>query len=133
MSKIIEPELSYMITGLCFKTHHEIGRFGKEKQYGDYFAALLQNNRIDFEREQGTRSLSPMSPRGNRCDFIIDRKIIVEIKAKSFITKEDYYQLQRYLESTGIELGMLVNFRDRHLKPKRILNTKLFHDSLQQM
>lgn len=34
-NKIIYPELSYLITGACFDVHNTMGRFLKEKQYGN--------------------------------------------------------------------------------------------------
>lgn len=58
---------------------------------------------------------------GNIVDFMIDNKIIIEVKAKRIITKNDYYQTQRYLQESRIKLGMLVNFRSKYLKPKRVL------------
>lgn len=57
----------------------------------------------------------------NIVDGIVDKKIIVEFKAKRIITKEDYYQTQRYLQETGLKLAILVNFRDKYIKPKRIV------------
>lgn len=62
--------------------------------------------------------------RGNKVDFLIDGKVIVELKAKRCITRDDYYQVQRYLRGADLRLGLLVNFRDRYLKPKRVLNSK---------
>ena len=59
---------------------------------------------------------------GNIVDFIIDGKILIDLKAKRFITKEDYYQMLRYLKSSGLKLGLVVNFRGTYLKPKRIIN-----------
>ena len=47
--------------------------------------------------------------------------MVLEIKAKDRIVKDDYYQTQRYLQSTGIKLALLVNFRSRYLKPIRIV------------
>ena len=40
---------------------------------------------------------------------------------KNFITKEDYYQMQRYLKAANLKLGLIVNFRTTYLHPKRIL------------
>ena len=61
-------------------------------------------------------------PAGNIPDFIIDKKIILEIKAKRIITKDDYYQVKRYLVSSNLQLGIIVNFRQKYLSPKRVLN-----------
>lgn len=39
--KIIHKELSYKITGLLFKVHTELGRYCREKQYGDALEKLF--------------------------------------------------------------------------------------------
>lgn len=46
---------------------------------------------------------------------------ILEIKAKHVVSKEDYYQVQRYLHGARLKLGILVNFRRRYLIPKRVI------------
>jgi len=58
---------------------------------------------------------------GNIIDFLIDNKIIVEVKAKQLILKADYYQVQRYLQASNKKLALLVNFRNRYLKPIRVI------------
>jgi len=118
---IIFKELSYKINGVCFKVHRELGRFCREKQYADKLEELLQEVKIDYLREVEISNLT-VSPKGNKADFIIDNKIILEVKAKKFITKEDYYQMLRYLKSANLHLGLIVNFRNTYLKPKRIVN-----------
>lgn len=60
------------------------------------------------------------------CDFIVDGKIILEFKAKNFITKEDYYQVKRYLVTLNLQLAILVNFRQKRIIPKRILNSNFY-------
>ena len=50
----------------------------------------------------------------------------MDIKAKRLITKEDYYQILRYLKVAGLKLGIIVNFRNTYLKPKRIMNPDVF-------
>lgn len=63
----------------------------------------------------------PIGETGNIADFLIENKIIIEAKAKQFILKDDYYQIQRYLQASNIKLGLLVNFRNKYIKPKRII------------
>lgn len=117
---LLYPELSYKITGILFKTHNQLERYCKEKQYQDIIEELFRKVGIKFEREKEIFISEDVC--GNKADFIIENKIILECKAKPFITKQDYYQLLRYLKASNIRLGLLVNFRNRYLKPKRILN-----------
>lgn len=121
--EIIYPELSYKLCGLFFDVHRTLGRYLNEKQYGDAFEKLLIGNRVNYLREKSLEpSFDGEKNRRNIPDFIIEDKIIVDFKSKDFITKEDYFQIQRYLKSCGKRLGMIVNFRQQHLYPKRILN-----------
>ncbi|MBI4134857.1 MAG: GxxExxY protein [Candidatus Sungbacteria bacterium] len=116
--KLIYPELSYAITGLMFGIHNLLGRFEKERTYSVAFERALRNKDLSFTKESRIGDdLAVYQP-----DFIIDNKIIVEIKAKQFVMKEDYAQILRYLRFTNKKLGLLVNFRNRFLKPKRIAN-----------
>ena len=57
----------------------------------------------------------------NILDFLINDKVVLEIKAKRMILKEDFYQTQRYLQCMNKPLALLVNFRNRFLKPIRIV------------
>ena len=116
-NKLIHGNLTYLINGICFETHNELGRFSKEKQYSNYLEKRFKEEDLKYRREFS------ISDSGNIVDFIIDDKIILEIKAKRLITKADYYQVQRYLQITGLKLGLLVNFRSKYLKPKRILRS----------
>ncbi|MBI2035993.1 MAG: GxxExxY protein [Candidatus Liptonbacteria bacterium] len=121
--KVIYPELSYRIYGLCFKIHNTLGRFRNEKQYADALEKLLKDDNIPYVREFALQvSFDGEGSRRNVVDFLVDYKIVVELKAKRFLTKEDYYQLKRYLVSSNKKLGILVNFRQQALTPKRILN-----------
>ncbi|MDP3004178.1 MAG: GxxExxY protein [Candidatus Azambacteria bacterium] len=113
--KIIYPELSYTITGICFDIHNKIGRYAREKQYCDSIEEKLTEIKLPYKREQIVGST------GNKIDFLIDEKIVLEIKAKRYLLKEDYYQLQRYLQVLNKRLGLLVNFRNRFIKPSRIV------------
>lgn len=118
-NKIIYAELSYQLTGLCFQVHKNLGRFCREKQYSDALEQLLSENKIKHIRESELET----GPKGNNPDFVIEDKIIVDLKAKNFVTKEDYIQMQRYLKGSNLKLGLIVNFRSTYLKPQRVINS----------
>ncbi|NMB92499.1 MAG: GxxExxY protein [Parcubacteria group bacterium] len=123
MDKIIYKDLSFKISGVCFAVHNKIGRYGREKQYCDLLEQEFKKLNIPYIREFNITNT------GNQLDFLIDNKIVLEIKAKSLITRDDYYQVQRYLQCSGYKLGLLVNFRNRYLKPIRIVRIDTIHKS----
>lgn len=84
----------------------------------DYFVSLLEDEKIPYARE---KVINNSMVGGNIPDIIIDSNIVLEFKAKPFILKEDYYQLHRYLQDSKIKLGLLVNFRNKYLKPIRVI------------
>jgi len=118
--EIIYAELSYKLTGILFKVHNKLGRYCKEKQYQDALEEAFKQEKIDYRREIKL----PISEEvgGNQADFLIANKVIIECKAKPVVTKEDYYQVLRYLRASDKRLALLVNFRNTYLKPKRIVN-----------
>jgi GxxExxY protein len=122
--QVLHPELSYKICGLCYKIHNELDRFCNEKQYADALDNLLKLENIKYEREIPLPpSFKGENERRNIPDFIIENTIIVDLKAKRIITKDDYYQMKRYLNAFKKELGLIINFREYYLKPKRVLNS----------
>ena len=114
-SGVIYPELSYAITGVLFEVHKELDCYAREKQYGDFLEKKFLEKNMPFEREVA------IADTGNILDFIIDGKIVLELKSVRFITKEHYRQIQNYLQQTGLKLGLLINFRQKFLKPLRVV------------
>ena len=120
-NKIIHKELSYQINGLLFDIHNSLGRFCREKQYCDVFESLLSQQNISYEREKPLPVEIIDNQFTNKVDFAINNKLLVDFKAKSIVTKDDYYQMNRYLEASGYDLGLIVNFRNKYLKPIRVI------------
>ncbi len=113
--KVIYPELSYKITGILFAVHNELGQYAREKQYGDLLEEKLKETKLPYKREL------IVSNSGNILDIVINNQIVLELKTVRIITKDNYRQIQNYLQTTGIKLGLLVNFRSKYLKPIRII------------
>jgi len=122
MAELIHPNLSYKLSGILFKVHNELGQFRAENEYGDLIENYLKENGLNYEREKVLPISFENDQQRNRVDFLIEDKIILELKAKNFIDKEDYYQIKRYLEALNKPLGILVNFRRKYITPKRIIN-----------
>jgi GxxExxY protein len=125
LQKLIYPDLSYQIYGLLFKTQNLIGRYGTERQYSDLMESLLKEKQIKYEREKILPALFDGEREGrHKADFIIEDKIILEFKVKPLTTKQDYFQIKRYLEVTNLKVGILANFHQKLLRPQRIINSK---------
>ena len=119
--EIVYAKECYILNGIFYDIHNKIGRFCREKQYADELEKEFISKKINYEREYNLKDIGE-SVSGNIVDFIIDNKILVDLKAKKFITKDDYYQMLRYLKSSDMKLGLIVNFRNTYVKPKRIIN-----------
>jgi hypothetical protein len=62
MTQIIEKDLCYEITGLCFQTQKKLGRFCREIQYANELEQLFKNKNWDYQREYEIKKLTPDSP-----------------------------------------------------------------------
>lgn len=127
---VIYPELSFKINGILFGVRKNLGRYKNEKQYCDAIEDELKKNNIKYEREKVLPESFDGEQKGrNKIDFLVENEILLEVKAKQFITKEDYYQTRRYLDCLGKKLGILANMRRYYVSPKRILNSGVSHNS----
>ncbi len=109
-------DLTYKINGILIEVYKELGRYAREKQYADTIEQKFKFRGMQYQREV------KIGDSGNIIDFIIEEKVILELKARPFLIREHYDQTKRYLHETNLQLGILVNFRTGFLNPKRVLN-----------
>ena len=117
-NKVLYPELSYRIVGLCFAVHNELGRFAREKQYSDLLEKKFRAEGIAYKREMR------VGDSGNIADYVIGNLILLELKTTRVVGRAHFRQIQNYLQQSRIQLGLLVNFSDSYLRPKRVLRTE---------
>ena len=121
---LLYEQLSYQVRGAMIEVHKALGSGHKERVYHKALAAEFRNREIFFVDEE-TIAIEYAGERvgSYRPDFVVDDKIIIEIKAVSFMPKNFEEQLTHYLKSTKYELGFLVNFGQRRLVIKRRIYT----------
>lgn len=125
MSAIIYKELSYKLYGIFYELQNRLGRDLTEKQYAEAIEQLFKKYRIKYKKEiEIPIQFEGLEIKGNRLDFFIENLIPIDIKAKKYITREDYRQMKRYLVATDCKLGLVINFREYPLKVKRVINSK---------
>lgn len=110
-------ELSYELIGLLIEVHKELGCYAREKQCSDLFEKKLKERNKAYKRELR------IGDSGNILDFVVEDKIVLEFKTVPFLLDEHYSQVKRYLHQSGHKLGLLVNFREQRLRPRRVLNS----------
>ena len=125
MSGFIYKEESYNIRGAMMAVHRELGSGFLERVYQDALEYEFRERGIPYEREKKIQIMYKGKPLGEpyRADFVCYGKIIVELKAVNTLEDTHYAQVLNYLKATKMKLGILVNFHDIYIVPKRIVNT----------
>ena len=122
---IVFKEESYKIIGSCIKVHQALGCGFLESVYQEALERQFHLDGVPFEREKLVNVYynNEKLDKYFKADFLCFDKIIVELKAKSFIHQDNIEQTRNYLKSTKLQLGLLVNFGEKSLTYKRILNS----------
>ena len=124
-NEIIYPELSYKIVGILFEIHRELGPRYQEKYYSRAVALGFERAGLRFERELKVNLIYNNQIIGKYyLDFLVEDKIVVELKTVGGFSNSDIKQILGYLYAKNLRLGILVNFRSDSLEYKRILNSK---------
>lgn len=121
--KVTAPheDLTYRIIGAAMVVHSRIGPGHKEAIYQRALEEQFCQAKLSFEPEKnlpiydGNRLLGFYIP-----DFIVEGKVIVEIKAFSTMPQKYLGQVITYLNHTGLPIGLLINFGERSLRPRRV-------------
>jgi len=118
LTRLELDKLSNKIIELAIKVHKTLGPGFLESVYQTALAYEFSKNTVAFEKEKGL----PVSYEdikldiGFRCDFLVEKSIIVEIKAVNKLTDIDSAQIINYLKVTDLRLALLINFNVKLLK-----------------
>lgn len=119
----LHEELTEKVIGCCYKVHNELGAGFLEKVYQNALAIEFKDAGIRFVQECPLNVLYRDSVVGEYfSDFIVDGKVIVELKAIEMLSKPHEVQLVNYLKATGLKIGLLINFGRSVVVKRRILS-----------
>lgn len=120
--KYIYRDLTYKVIGCLYEVHKELGSVHKENIYHKAVAIELKSKAIQFIEEKSIEVKYKAKKIGlYRPDFIIDDKVILEIKVAPLITKAMKDQVFYYVRGTKYRLVLLVNFGTSKVDIKRLI------------
>lgn len=117
-------ELSYKIRGACFKVYNALGGGIKENIIVRALTKELITQELTVENQARINVVYNNEKIGTYIpDLVINDKIIIEVKSKPYLTKEDEKQFWGYLKGSEYQLGFLICFSPRKLIIKRYVHT----------
>jgi len=133
MDSFLYKEETYKIRGACFKVWKEFGGAFKESIVDKALTEELLKNNLKVEDQKridifyNNKKIGTYIP-----DKIINSSIILELKCKPFITREDKKQFWHYLKASLYKLGLLINFGSKNLEIFRRIYDKAREKSLRE-
>jgi GxxExxY protein len=104
-------ELSGAVLAAAIEVHRHLGPAYLERVYGNALALELTARRVAFRREVPIEARYKDAVVGHgQVDFLVDERLVVELKAVAEILPLHRQQLVYYLRATELRLGLLLNF-----------------------
>ena len=114
------------IIGAAFEVHKFLGNGFQEVIYQRGLAFDLTRAGLTFAREveKGIFYKELTQPIGTRrADFVVEEKVLVELKAINELEDVHITQALNYLRAYRLEVGLLINFGSKSLTFKRLILT----------
>ena len=113
-------DLTYAIIGAAMEVHRTLGHGFLESVYEEALAHEFALRGITYDRQAKLAVRYKTIVAGEfRADYLVDHKIVVELKAIKALSEGDEAQLLNYLKGTGYRVGLLLNFGAPSLEHKR--------------
>jgi GxxExxY protein len=117
-------DITEKIIGAAFRVHGFLGNGFQEVIYQRALAFELKCEGLAFAREieQDIYYRDMPEPIGTRrADFVVEKKVLVELKAVIEINEVHWAQTLNYLKAYRLEVGLLINFGSKSLTIKRFV------------
>jgi GxxExxY protein len=110
-------ELARTVIGAALEVHRALGPGYQEGIYEEALAFELTQTGLDFERQRTFQVTYKDHTVGEgRIDFLVDGRLVVELKAIDKLQPVHRAQVISYLKATSCQLGLLINFNESLLR-----------------
>ncbi len=127
MNELKHKEITEKIIGASFEVHKFLGNGFQEVIYQRALAWEMRQKNLNFQREieQQIFYKELIAPIGTRrADFVVENKVLVELKAVKELDDVHLAQTLNYLKAYKLEIGLLINFGGKSLVFKRLILTQ---------
>jgi GxxExxY protein len=120
---LLYPELSYLIVGCAFEVWNSLGPGHSEKTYQEAMETMFREKNISYNSQAYAPVMFKNKLLSKRfIDFIVEDKIVVELKKNEHFAIGHIKQIHDYLVRSQLQLGILINFTFAEVKTKRVVN-----------
>ena len=115
-------DITYRINGAVFEVNHVLGPGFLEKVYENALLRELKTKGLKAESQVPIKVDYKGECVGEYfADILVEEKVIIELKTVDRIEKIHEAQLLNYLKATGMQVGLIVNFRHQKADIKRLV------------
>ena len=119
-------DITRKIIGAAMKVHSRLGNGFQEVIYQRALAIEMAEQGLTFQRELEMQIYYRAQEIGTRrVDFLVEDKVMVELKAVTVLDDVHLAQVINYLEAYALEIGLLINFGAKSLEFRRVINSKI--------
>jgi len=123
--EIVEKELSYRIVQAAYVVFNALGPGFSENFYEEAMALELPQRGHKIERQESVKVYFKEKPIGvHILDLVVDKRVILELKAVAEILQVHRQQALSYLKATGLPLALIINFGAHRLQVERVVRKK---------
>lgn len=127
MDDLKYKDITEKIIGAAFDVHSFLGNGFQEVIYQRALVYEMESRGLDFAREieQDIYYKDLEEPIGTRrADFVVEGKVLVELKAITELNDIHMAQVLNYLKAYRLEVGLLINFGSKSMVFKRLVLTQ---------
>jgi GxxExxY protein len=115
-------DITYEIRGALFEVNRVLGPGFLEKVYENALLLEFENRGLKAQNQVPIKVIYKENYVGNYiADILVEGKVIVELKTVNKLDRNHEAQLLNYLKATGIQIGLIANFKNQKVEIKRMV------------